>query len=180
VVNTGGPEAEASLNDLDEFGRVVTEPFTTRVPDKDATRILQKSSDQTVAGASVAFGASTQGKIGIDSTSVRAIETERSINYAVASEDKIVFPAVSSHLRSILARLGSQLYILVDEWSSLPTDVQPYLAEFFKRAFLALPLVRLRWNLVVGGMKYGNQYFPSACCNCLSLMVKEIHKTAIF
>ncbi|HXL22687.1 MAG TPA: hypothetical protein VOA78_09480 [Candidatus Dormibacteraeota bacterium] len=144
VVNIGGPEAEASLKDLDEFGRVVTEPFTTRVQDKDATRILQKSSDQTATGVSAVLGANTQGKIGIDSTSVRAVEAERSINYAVASEDKILFPAVAGHLRSILARLGSQLYILVDEWSSLPTDVQPYLAEFFKRAFLALPQVTVK------------------------------------
>jgi hypothetical protein len=113
------------------------------VPDKDATRILQKSSDQT--GASVTFGANTSlGKIGIDMSSVRAVEAERSVNFAVASEDKILFPAVSGHLRSILTRLGSQLYILIDEWSSLPTDVQPYLAEFFKRAFLALPQVTVK------------------------------------
>jgi hypothetical protein len=34
--------------------------------------------------------------------------------------------------------------VLVDEWSSLPPDVQPYLAEFLKRAFFALPEITLK------------------------------------
>jgi hypothetical protein len=46
-------------------------------------------------------------------SSVRTVEAERSVNFAVASEDKIVFPVVSGYLRSILTRLGSQLYILI-------------------------------------------------------------------
>ena len=144
VVNVGGPEADAGLNDLSELGRVVTEPFTTKVPENEATRIVKKSSEQTTTGISATFGTNPQLKAGLDTTSVRGVEAERSIKYVVASEDKIIFPAVASHLRSILHRLGSQLYILIDEWSSLPTDVQPYLAEFFKRAFLAMPQVTVK------------------------------------
>jgi hypothetical protein len=144
VVNVGGPEAEASLGDLDELGRVVTEPFTTKVPDKAATRTLQKSSEDSAANASISVGSNAQAKLGYDKTSLREVETERSVDYAVTSENKILFPAVAGHLRSILTRLASQLYILIDEWSSLPTDVQPLLAEFFKRAFLALPQVTVK------------------------------------
>ncbi len=32
----------------------------------------------------------------------------------------------------------TNLVVLVDEWSSLPADVQPYLAEFLKRGILPL------------------------------------------
>jgi len=82
--------------------------------------------------------------VGLGVGSQRAVEAERSDKYVVIAEDKIIFPAVASHLKAILTRLHSQLYVLIDEWSSLPTDVQPYLAEFFKRAFLALPQVTLK------------------------------------
>jgi len=36
------------------------------------------------------------------------------------------------------------LYLLIDEWSSLPLDIQPFLAEFFKRTFLPLPEVVIK------------------------------------
>lgn len=39
---------------------------------------------------------------------------------------------------------GSVLYLPIDEWSSLPLDVQPYLAEFLRRSFLPLPHVAVK------------------------------------
>lgn len=144
IINLGGTEAEASLIDLDALGRVVTERFTTKVADTSAARILEKRSDETAASGLLSLGTSPQARFELHGTNQRATEEERSVSYTMIAEDKIVFPAVASHLKSILTRLECQLYVLVDEWSSLPTDVQPYLAEFFKRAFLALPQVTLK------------------------------------
>lgn len=39
---------------------------------------------------------------------------------------------------------GSHLYILIDEWSSIPMDVQPYLAEFLRRSLLPLNNVAIK------------------------------------
>lgn len=144
IVDLGGPEAEASLVELDGLAQVVTEPFTTQIPEKSATRISERTSEGATAEASLAVGSPAHSKLALGSSTHRDTEAERLVNYAVVTQDKIVFPAISSHLRVILERLASQLYVLIDEWSSLPTDVQPYLAEFFKRAFIALPRVTLK------------------------------------
>ncbi|MFC1864953.1 hypothetical protein ACFLYG_03920 [Chloroflexota bacterium] len=64
------------------------------------------------------------------------IETERKQAYRVDLEDKIIFPAISSSLHRLLSMLDLHLYILLDEWASIPPDIQPYLAEFIKRCIL--------------------------------------------
>jgi hypothetical protein len=46
--------------------------------------------------------------------------------------------AIYKTLSEILDLAGTHLYILIDEWSSLPLDIQPYLAEFLKRGVLTV------------------------------------------
>jgi hypothetical protein len=40
--------------------------------------------------------------------------------------------------------------VLIDEWSSLPLAIQPYLAEFLKRGLLPLTIVTLK----IGALEY--------------------------
>jgi len=142
---TLAPEiADNALTELSEVGRTITEPFVTVVPEKTSDRILQKTTDTDSLNSSVGIVPVLKANFSATASTERASETERSTGYAVLREDKIVFPAISSRLKSILTICKSQLFILVDEWSSLPTDVQPYLAEFFKRAFFAFPQVTVK------------------------------------
>jgi hypothetical protein len=49
------------------------------------------------------------------------------------------FSAVARALRELVATLSTRrLWLLLDEWSSIPQDVQPYLAEFLVRCVLPL------------------------------------------
>jgi hypothetical protein len=48
------------------------------------------------------------------------------------SDDKIIFPAITDTISRILSLINCNLFILLDEWSSIPRDIQPYLAEFLK------------------------------------------------
>lgn len=41
-------------------------------------------------------------------------------------------------LNDISSKMGCRLWILLDEWSSLPEDIQPYLADFIKRAIFPI------------------------------------------
>jgi hypothetical protein len=50
-----------------------------------------------------------------------------------------VFPEVHAVLQELLRGDALTLYLLLDEWSSLPRDVQPYLAEFMRRSFIPNP-----------------------------------------
>lgn len=61
---------------------------------------------------------------------------ETVINASVSYSDKVIFPSVNTILRQVCEKGEILLYVLLDEWSSLPGDIQPYLAEFIKRGFL--------------------------------------------
>jgi hypothetical protein len=54
----------------------------------------------------------------------------------MSQEEKIVFPALGTLLAGILSKSKASLFVILDEWSSIPSDIQPYLAEFLKRSFL--------------------------------------------
>jgi hypothetical protein len=47
-------------------------------------------------------------------------------------------------LNDVLEKSGATLYILFDEWSSIPIDIQPFLAEFIKRSFLPNPRIVIK------------------------------------
>ena len=80
-------------------------------------------------------------KIAVSSSTSQLREQEETTKYQITEQDKIIFPALSSNIAKILRGCGSVLYLLIDEWSSLPLDIQPFLAEFFKRTLLTLPEV---------------------------------------
>jgi hypothetical protein len=65
-------------------------------------------------------------------------EDETTRSFQVREDDKIIFPDLHSLLGRVLKEPGAQLFILMDEWSSIPLDIQPYLAEFFKKSLLPL------------------------------------------
>lgn len=144
IVTLPSESADRPLEELNELGNVATEPFSTAVMESATNRNLSQNSSQSSFEASAGLSPSPQVKLMLRSGSARNAETEQLAQYSVKIEDKIVFPAVSSRLKSILTQCQAQLFLLVDEWSSLPTDVQPYLAEFFKHAFLALPQVTIK------------------------------------
>lgn len=144
VVTLAGDRANAPLEELSGLSDVITRPFASVAVEGMTDRVLEKSADKSSAAGSMTVSSSPSVTVTGGLSAERSAESERSTTYAVRSEDKIVFPAITSRLKSILAACDSQLFVLVDEWSSLPTDVQPYLAEFFKRAFLALPQVTVK------------------------------------
>jgi hypothetical protein len=50
--------------------------------------------------------------------------------------DKVLFQEISTALAQSIEAAGiSRLVILLDEWTAIPLDLQPLLAEFLKRAF---------------------------------------------
>jgi hypothetical protein len=69
---------------------------------------------------------------------------ETQAQYQVSTEDKIIFPDIHRSLRKALDLADVHLYILIDEWSSLPQDIQPYLAEFIKRSILPIPKATIK------------------------------------
>ena len=75
--------------------------------------------------------------------------------YIVENKDKIYFPDLHACLARVLSLADTDLYILLDEWASLPEDVQPYLAELLKRGVLPLSSAILK----IASLEYRSRFF---------------------
>jgi hypothetical protein len=133
--------ADAALDELSSLAGISTEQVSSMtaqsIDQRGLTRATEKAAGELSLGSSVA-------KAELRSDREHSDERETKTSYKVTYEDKIIFPSVSYHLKQLLGSTHSNLFILLDEWSSLPLDVQPYLAEFFKRAFLPLASVTVK------------------------------------
>ncbi len=57
----------------------------------------------------------------------------------------VKFGTVQSTLQAVLEALGSQqVWLLLDEWSEIPLDIQPYLADLLRRCVLPLSKMTLK------------------------------------
>lgn len=64
-------------------------------------------------------------------------------------ELRIHFSTVVKVLQSIVNKLnGKQLWILIDEWSELPLDLQPYLADLLRRTVLPVKGVTIKFAAI--------------------------------
>jgi hypothetical protein len=158
IVQEAPAASDATLPLLEQFGTLSLAPFQRISEAQVENRSLAKSGGKTKAsldfstkkGSGVSFGVEDE----------ESGEQEQRTNYSLRLEDKIVFPAVYQALRSVTDKLECTLYVLIDEWSSLPAEVQPYLAEFLKKTLFPNPSVAVKiaslehrsaFNLVRGG-----------------------------
>lgn len=114
----------------------------------------------------------TEGKSGIDlsvnselRTSLKVGEEttaqdELSVSHVEALRDTIVFAEVAQQLEIALTALEIEnLFILIDEWSTIPSDLQPYISEFLKRAFVPVRRVTVK----IAALEYRSRFsIPSA------------------
>ncbi|MEU4420622.1 hypothetical protein AB0F81_08350 [Actinoplanes sp. NPDC024001] len=107
---------------------------------------------RTVSVASAEFEDSTQDKVGSTSkvgarvsqnpraTAEAGKTNERTtgskVKFTEVYRETVVFAEIGNFLDKALEALGIEdLFILIDEWTAIPPDVQPYVAEFIKRTF---------------------------------------------
>jgi hypothetical protein len=136
IVNHPTNSADAALNHLGELGETFLNPVTSYSEGEISSRRLERAGNESSYGLSIELVKRAEASARSSSESLREHETTRS--FQVREEEKIIFPDLHSLLGKVLKESGAQLFILVDEWSSIPPDIQPYLAEFFKKSFLPL------------------------------------------
>jgi hypothetical protein len=152
IVYQQDQNAHAALGALDELSRVMLEPVKRYSTEGLVTRDLGKAND----GSSGALSLSTNegAKFSVEGSSGRSTESERTATFRVQEEDKVIFPDLVNSLDSVLTKAGATLYVLLDEWSSVPMDLQPYLAEFVRRGFLPLASVVFK----IGSLEYRSNF----------------------
>lgn len=122
VGSTGGLYADQTLPITERATRLLADVLSAICEDLLRIAIDQSQIDLTLLGKSIdALGAATS------TVAVRG-EDDRS---------RVHFGAVGAALKQIMAALSpKRLWILLDEWSVIPLELQPYLADFIRRAFL--------------------------------------------
>ena len=139
IVEFPNDNATHAFEAADQLATLITEPLTTLKANRmdvkaERTSILERA----VEGSAIISSNGSKGGISAEVSEGEGAKDSRNTEYLVESEDKIVFPELHQHLGQVLALANTNLVVLVDEWSSLPVDVQPYLAEFLKRGILPL------------------------------------------
>ncbi|WP_282339032.1 hypothetical protein [Pseudomonas sp. PS02288] len=139
IIENPSDSAEEALKALDDFNAVVTDPVVRKFAQSvsETERVKQeRGAEFSLLGNLGAEGIHGEG--GLKTNFGDENESTMQVEYAVDSQDKIVFPDLHRSLTKVLELAKGQLVILIDEWSSLPSDVQPYLAEFIKKGVLPI------------------------------------------
>lgn len=140
VLKSAPSDSHRALSAVEALSRVALDPVREYHEKTLVDRTKEVSGEQE--SLSLQIGKDPQLTI-FDQLSAQR-ERERTATLDVATSDKIIFPALHSALEESLSCSGTQLVLLLDEWASLPREVQPYLAEFIKRGLLPNRRVTLK------------------------------------
>ncbi len=153
--------AERALEMSDALASSITEPIESFAREQITTSAKASEGQSLTAGVELSgkqSGATAGFKRDV------AAEAAAQTSFRVTTEDKVIFPALHAALTNVLEAADTTLFILFDEWSSLPTDVQPYLAEFIRRSILPVGRAvikiasleyRSRFSTLVGDARFG-------------------------
>jgi hypothetical protein len=135
-------DAEKAIEALDNIS-LATRFKVNEITTKEITeRTLDKSSNE--AGVSLSLNPKDLVNLTLGDKDSSGTDVEKTTKYNVLSGEKILFPDLHLWLKKLCEYTGAQICFLIDEWSSLPFDLQPLLAEFFKRSFLAIPQITIK------------------------------------
>jgi hypothetical protein len=96
-----------------------------------------RASDSNHAELSVSSQPAVTVQLGGSSTNVRESREKLSETRRGTERASLNFAAIGRALRELAEAIGSKrIWLLFDEWSSVPPDIQPYLGEFLVRCVL--------------------------------------------
>jgi hypothetical protein len=142
-------DSELALKSLDDFSKASIGEI------QKSKKIISKNSQNNEDSKTSGFGMSTKD---ISFTSSRtknsSDENEKTIAFDKEEYEKIIFPDLNYHLKKVLQFANTELILIIDEWSAIPIDIQPFLAEFFKKSFIPSPNVTLK----IGALEYRSNF----------------------
>jgi hypothetical protein len=127
---------------LDHFGEVV-------VADEAETQRSSEASENTSAGAATSVNIGPTGlptaSASLTGASSSARKHAGSITTKGPIRTRVHFGAITDLMKkAVLVHPADRFWLLFDEWSGLPLELQPYLAEMLRRLFFGLPKVTTR------------------------------------
>jgi len=107
----------------------------------------------TKAGASSSSGISLGGKVSVSPEAHIQLELKDATSISTGTHEKTSGTEVAAldfnFLTQTLRRLAGfvqpkRIWLLIDEWSTVPSDIQPYLADLLRRSFFSIPNVTVK------------------------------------
>lgn len=143
--------ARHALDELDNLGSLVTASVQQQGESQITSRSKESASDSSEAKLQI-----QKESLGFSAgrTSSAGTESEITVSHKISSDDKVIFPALADAINSLLVKADTDLYVLIDEWASIPLALQPYLAEFIRRSFLPNPRIAVK----IAALEYRSQF----------------------
>jgi hypothetical protein len=123
-------DAAGLLGSLDALAEAATE-----------VKVVGQVERETTVGGSAESG----GEVAVSSaprvsaSRRRSVTAERRLLRTGVESHHVLFGRLSKALRGITGALGSaRLWLLLDEWSSIPRELQPFLADLLRRSVLPI------------------------------------------
>lgn len=151
IIENAPPKPNEALSAAERLAALVTEPVSVLRQEKVTAQCgLSTNSEASASLNLTARVGSPAAQIGVGRRSNILATDKHEAQFSIESQEKVIFPELHKSLREVLVLSDTRLFLLIDEWSSLPQDIQPYLAEFLKRGLLPLGNATLK----VGALEY--------------------------
>ena len=99
----------------------------------------------TESARAVGLTASSTPAATLSATHRRSVTAESRLRRTGVERHHVMFGPLSRALRAEVGSLGgAQLWLLLDEWSSIPLDLQPLLADLLRRGMLPVPGITVK------------------------------------
>lgn len=134
-----------ALRLVDDFADEIV--ASVKVVGTTATEDATSTSSSATSGSqlSVSLSPTPQLAAGASSADTRGAQTEHRVRREGVEQHRVHFGAVSSLIARLIPALGlRRVWILIDEWSSTPLDLQPLLADLIRRSMFPVQGVTVK------------------------------------
>ena len=120
--------------------RLANSISATKVEGSVAVTQQSAHSKESSSGASLDLARGPQLTLNTGRKSGNSEQTE--LKYEVAREAHVIFGDINAPLRELSALIGGRKFLLlIDEWSDVPLDLQPFLADLIRKVLLASGMI---------------------------------------
>jgi len=129
---------------LDRLASASTELQVVGETTRETTDSSQTELNSTSSANLLVSGAPNLGFSSSDTSKTQTGRATHRIERGVA-QYRVHFGSVSSALRDLVSAIApSRMLIVLDEWSAVPLDLQPYLADLVRRAVFPVPGITVK------------------------------------
>jgi hypothetical protein len=150
----GGHDVGFSYELLDQLGRDISEVRVSG-PVEHERASAAEDSDEQAARFDLGAGSQPPLSVGAGSTSRKTRRNEVRVRESGSVEHHILFGSVSRTLSRVLQALPvERVWILLDEWSEVPQELQPLLADLLRRCILPVQTVTVKIGAIEQRSKF--------------------------